>query len=131
MTVIVVFDHPQGSFGCCFGPWGRLGESLGGPVGGLGGPWEAWGEPGGSMGVLGGPWGGPWGSLGTPWGVLWGPWGSLGGPWGDLGDAKRGKVALVAARMRFSGGPRLSGIPLSRRAGAVGGEGEGKPSPGI
>ena len=95
-----VFDHPKGSFACCFGLGGAVGGVLEGSLAvlgrALGGPGRPGQEHGRSMGVLRGPWGGPWGpwkvlggALGGPWevlgGSLGGPWGSLGGPWGVPG----------------------------------------------
>ena len=58
----MLFDHLDSLSGL-EGPWGVLGEALGGP----------------------------WGSLGGPWGVPWGPWGTLGGPFGVTFRSKMGK----------------------------------------
>ena len=112
------------SLGVFGGSWKLLGDPFGGS---WRGPAEPLGVLGRSLGVLGGPWealGNPWGVLGSR-GSLGRPWGSLGGPWGNLGDPKRGKVALVATRMRFLEGRGDFVFFLTTRPGGsegVGGE---------
>ena len=64
------------------------------------------------------------GSMGVPGRSL----GVLGGPWGDLGDPKRGKVAPVAARMRFPRGVSISKFP-EKWPSRGGGRGKGRVSP--